>query len=185
DAALNLPEEKHSHGLRQLAAIESARGSFEAAAEAIERATGRMLGKKQLRLLVQRAAQDFDAFYEQRQRHLSVASDLLVLSCDGKGLVMRADALREATRRAAQQATSKLQTRLSKGEKRNRKRMAEVGAVYDCAPAVRSAQDILGRGDDGDERNLERPKARGKWLIASVAASAREVVGKVFDEAQR
>ena len=185
DAALNLTEEKHSHGLRQLAAIESARGSFEAAAEAIERATGRTLGKKQLRLLVQRAAQDFDAFYEQRQRHLSVASDLLVLSCDGKGLVMRADALREATRRAAQQATSKLQTRLSKGEKRNRKRMAEVGAVYDCAPAVRSAQDILGRGDDGDERNLERPKARGKWLIASVAASAREVVGKVFDEAQR
>ena len=28
DAALNLPEEKHSHGLRNHAAIESARGSF-------------------------------------------------------------------------------------------------------------------------------------------------------------
>ena len=27
DAELNLPEEKHSHGLRKLAAIESARGS--------------------------------------------------------------------------------------------------------------------------------------------------------------
>lgn len=185
DAALNLPEEKHSHGLRQLAAIESARGSFEAAAEAVERVTGRALGKKQLRLLVQRGAQDFDAFYEQGRRHLSVASDLLVLSCDGKGLVMRPDALREATRRAAQQATPKLQTRLSKGEKRNRKRMAEVGAVYDCAPVVRSALDILGRGDDGDDRNLERPKARGKWLIASVVGTAREVVGKVFDEAQR
>lgn len=186
DAALNLPQEKHSHGLRQLAAIESARGSFEASAEAFERVTGRTLGKKQLRLLVQRAAQDFDAFYEQRPRHLSAAGDLLVLSCDGKGLVMRADALREATRRAAQQAIPKLQTRLSKGEKRNRKRMAEVGAVYDCAPVVRSALDILGRSDDdGDERNLERPKARGKWLIASVVENAREVVAKVFDEAQR
>ena len=30
DAALNLPEEKHSHGLRKLAAIEAARGSMEA-----------------------------------------------------------------------------------------------------------------------------------------------------------
>ena len=30
DAALNLPEEKHSHGLRRLAAIEAARGSMEA-----------------------------------------------------------------------------------------------------------------------------------------------------------
>jgi hypothetical protein len=40
DAALNLPEEKHSHGLRKLAAIESARGSFGSAAAAITRATG-------------------------------------------------------------------------------------------------------------------------------------------------
>ena len=40
DAALNLPEEKQSHGLRKLAAIESARGSFEDAAAAMIRATG-------------------------------------------------------------------------------------------------------------------------------------------------
>ena len=40
DAALNLPGEKQSHGLRKLAAIESARGSFEDAAAAMIRATG-------------------------------------------------------------------------------------------------------------------------------------------------
>ena len=40
DAALNLPEEKHSHGLRKLAAIEAARGSMEAACAAVTRATG-------------------------------------------------------------------------------------------------------------------------------------------------
>ena len=185
DAALNLPAEKYSHGLRQLAAIESARGSFEAAAEAIERITGHALGKKQLRLLVQRSVQDFEAFYEQRSRHLSLASDLLVLSCDGKGIVMRPEALREATRRAAREATNKLQTRLSKGEKRNRKRMAEVGAVYDCTPVVRSSADVLSRGEDNEERNVERPKARAKWLTASVVENTREVVAKVFDEAQR
>src|ERR1039457_6598348 len=39
DAALNLPEEKHSHGLRKLAAVEAARGSHEAACAAITRAT--------------------------------------------------------------------------------------------------------------------------------------------------
>ena len=185
DGGLNLPVEKHSHGLRKLAAIESARGSFEGAAEAIERVTGRPLGKKQLRLLVQRAAQDFEAFYEQRSRHLSLASDLLVLSCDGKGIVMRPEALREATRRAAQQATTKLQTRLSKGEKRNRKRMAEVGAVYDCTPVVRSPADVLSGGEGKDDRSVERPTARAKWLVASVVENAREVVAKVFDEAQR
>ena len=44
DAALNLPEEKHSHGLRKLAAIESARGSTEAAGAAVTRATGVTIG---------------------------------------------------------------------------------------------------------------------------------------------
>ena len=46
DAELNLPEEKHSHGMRKLAAIESARGSFETAAHAITRATGAVAGKR-------------------------------------------------------------------------------------------------------------------------------------------
>lgn len=50
---------------------------------------------------------------------------------------MRPDALRPATAKAASQAT-KLQTRLSKGEQRNRKRIATVGAVYDAAPVERN-----------------------------------------------
>ena len=49
DAALNLPEEKHSHGLRKMAAIEAARGSMEAAGAAVTRATGVTIGKRQLR----------------------------------------------------------------------------------------------------------------------------------------
>src|SRR5262249_58671411 len=49
DAVLNLPVEKHSHGLRRLAALEAARGSYEAAAAAIGRATGPSGGKRQRR----------------------------------------------------------------------------------------------------------------------------------------
>src|SRR5664279_2611146 len=52
-----------------------------------------------------------------------------------KGIVMRPDALRPATAKAAAKATGKLATRLSKGEKRNRKRLAELGVVYDATPA--------------------------------------------------
>ena len=47
DAALNLPVEKHSHGLQQLAAKQSSRGSFEGAVQAIGRSTGQHLGKRQ------------------------------------------------------------------------------------------------------------------------------------------
>ena len=66
DAALNLPEEKHSHGLRKLAAIEAARGSIEEARAAITRATGVTIGKRQLEELARRAAAHVDAFYLHR-----------------------------------------------------------------------------------------------------------------------
>jgi len=62
DAALNLPVERHSHGLRRLAAAEASRGSFEEAAAALERATGQHLGKRQVEALTDRAAVDVEAF---------------------------------------------------------------------------------------------------------------------------
>ncbi len=49
DAALNLPAERHSHGLRRLAATEAARGSFQEAAAALERATGQAPGQTSAR----------------------------------------------------------------------------------------------------------------------------------------
>jgi hypothetical protein len=110
DASLNLPEELHSHGLRRLAAVEAARGSFDATAEAIERNTGTRLAKRQAEELVERAAQDFDAFYDRPESAEAAASekDLLVLSLDGKGIVMRREELREATRKVAESAQHKL-----------------------------------------------------------------------------
>ncbi len=89
DAALNLPAERHSHGLRRLAAIESSRGSFEEAAGAIERATGTRVGKRQVEELAARSAADVDDFYEAVERAGAQDSDVLVLSADGKGIVMR------------------------------------------------------------------------------------------------
>jgi len=185
DAALNLPAEKHSHGLRRLAAIESSRGSFDGAVQGIERATGQQLGKRQVEDLAARAAVDFEAFYAQRQPPAAATGDLLVLSCDGKGVVMRPDALRPATAKAAATTNPKLATRLSKGEKRNRKRMAEVGAVYDTTPVPRGPADIL-PGNDAQRRDATAaPTARNKWLVASVVDDAATVVAAIFAEADR
>ena len=82
---------------------------------------------------------------------------MLVLSADGKGIVC-AEALRPATAKDAASATTKLSTRLSKGEKRNRKRLAEVGAVYDADPVVRTPADILARGQDQPGHRPERER---------------------------
>jgi hypothetical protein len=60
DAALNLRVERHSHGLRKLAALEAARGSFQEAVDAIGRSTGQQLSKRQVEELAQLATIDFD-----------------------------------------------------------------------------------------------------------------------------
>ncbi len=95
------------------------------------------------------------------------AGDVLVISADGKGIVMRPDAQRPATAKAAAAATNKLACRLSKGEKRNRERLADVLATKaaQTPPAA--------------------PRARNKWVTASVVEDAATVIAKVFDQAHR
>jgi hypothetical protein len=185
DAVLNLPTERHSHGLRQLAAIESSRGSFDEAVEAIGRSTGQQLGKRQVEQLAARAAVDFEDFYAQRQPPPGSTHDLLVLQVDGKGIVMRPDALRPATAKAAAKASHKLTTRLSKGEKRNRKRMAELGVVYDATPAPRTASDIFPATDNERQAAKDGPTTTNKWLVASIVQDTTTVIARVFDEAER
>jgi hypothetical protein len=182
---LNLPAELHSHGLRRLAAIESTRGSFDDAAAAIERATGVSVAKRQVESLTAAAATDVEDFYAVRAPEPGTSDDAVVISVDGKGIVMRPDALREATAKAAGGATPKLGTRLSKGEKRYRKRMAEVGAVYDLAPVARTPADVLASKHSDDTSPPPAPKATGKWVTASVARDAADVVARAFDEADR
>ncbi|WP_125611929.1 ISKra4 family transposase [Specibacter cremeus] len=186
DAALNLPAEKHSHGLRRLAATEAARGAFDEACSALTRTTGVVTGKRQVEALTVRAATDFAAFYAtHRQPAPAAQSELLVLQVDGKGIVMRSEGLRPATAKAAGQASPKLPGRLSKGEKRYRKRMAEVGAVHDAVPVVRTIVDILPATDAERAAAADGPRATGKWLTASVTQDAASVIAAVFDEATR
>ena len=185
DAQLNLPPVRHSHGIRRLAALEAPRTSFEDAQAAIVRQTGQQVGTRQLRELTLVAGQDVDAFYAQRERTAPDREDLLVLSCDAKGVVMRPEGLREQTRAQAQSASGKLKTRLSKGEKTNRKRMAEIVTVYELAPEPRTAADILPDPDIPATSAGRRPKANNKWLKASVTDDAQTVIAEMFSEADR
>jgi hypothetical protein len=185
DAELNLPEEKQSHGLRRLTAIESARGSFGGAAAAITRGTGVRTGKRQVEELARQATADIGAFYAGRRPGPAADDVVLGLQFDGKGVVMRPEALRPATAKAAASGQNKLATRLSPGEKHGRKRMAELAAVYDCKPVPRTPDDIITPpGKSKKERN-RGPKATGKWLTASVTDDIPAVIAAAFDEAGR
>lgn len=184
DAALGLPDEHYSLEVRRVVAEESARASFDEVAELIGKHTGAHVPKRQLEELTVRAAQDFDAFYDRLLREPEATDDLLVLSFDGKGIAMRHADLRPATQQAAAKTPRRLETRLTSGEKKNRKRMAQVATVYTLAPWVRTAADILHtlRPDDLD---AIRPRPRQKRVWASVEHSPQRVVDDAFAEATR
>jgi len=192
DAVLNMPAGMHSHGVAKLAAIEAARGSFAEASERVNALTGAGVGHRQVQELAIAAAADIDAFYDALVPAPCTTATLLVMSVDGKGVVIRPEALREATAKAAAaKGGNKLEHRLSAGEKNGRKRMATLGTVYDAEPAVRGTDDIIADPDlavgDPDDAGPERrkgPAARSKWLCGSVNDTAAEVIAAVFDQAQ-
>jgi hypothetical protein len=144
------------------------------------------IGKRQVEQLAVRAAADVDAFYEERKPDPAPDEHVLVITGDGKGVVMRPDGLRPATAKAAARNQRKLATRLSPGEKNGRKRMAELAGVYDCVPVPRAPGDIISPPGTGKPAaRADRPKAAGKWLTASVTDDIPAVIATAFDEAER
>jgi hypothetical protein len=184
DGELNLPKDSYSHGLRERLAFEVARGSFDQAVRAIETTTGGQVPKRQAEELAAKVSQDFEAFYQHRaSQGPEETLDPLVMSEDGKGIVMRKEDLREATKRAAERESRKLKTRLSQGEKRNRKRMATVAAIYSIERQVRTPESIM--SVEGQKEEAPKARARHKRVWASVERTLEQVTEEVFEEALR
>jgi hypothetical protein len=185
DAALNLPDELYSHSVRRVVAENAARSSFDEVVETLLKSTGAAVPKRQVEQLAARAAQDFDAFYSTRAVDVEDTQALLVLSFDGKGIAMRREDLRPATRKAAEAETHKLKKRLAKGEKRNRKRMAQVATLYTLDPWVRTPDDIVNDIRPVRDVAAQRPRPVNKRVWASVEKSSKEVIFEAFAEGLR
>src|SRR5438094_5029194 len=67
--------------------------------------------------------QRLDSYGQYEYRPSEQTGSILVITADGKGVVMRREDLREATKKKAEKTKHKLLNRLSRGEKRNAKRM--------------------------------------------------------------
>src|SRR5229473_3832048 len=146
DAQLNLPARGYSHRLQKRVAAKAAKMSFESVAGDIETETGVRIGKRQVEQIVSAAAQDFDAFYaqpcpEEVQRQ-AAAKPMQVLTFDGKGVVMRQEALRKETRKRAEARGPTAPRGLHRQDQSNRKRMATVAGIYHIDRHVRSPQTV-------------------------------------------
>src|SRR5262249_50629569 len=106
DEMLNLPPEMYALSLRKRAAEEARSASWDGSVERIDATTSGHIPKRQAEELTVRAAQDVDAFYAQPRPANDTVSPkaLMVLTADAKGVTMRPEALREATRKEAEAA---------------------------------------------------------------------------------
>ena len=151
------------------------------------------IGLRQLEEEAQRAATDFEAFYEERQQKplpsgnqrslRSRTGSVLVLSADGKGIVMRTESLRPETRKKAETAVSLPKKRLCPGQKKDRQRMAEVASVDTIEPFVRTSSDLVREGQAVQDTARKRPKPEDKRVWASLILDIGEVIEKQVEEA--
>jgi hypothetical protein len=183
DAELNLPTEQYSHGLRQRVASSVALNGFNETVEIIKKTTAAVVPKRQVEELAFRCASDFDKFYEHQQtqlKQLEHTGEIVVISADGKGVIMRTEDLRPNTQKRALTNHKKLDKRLTKGEKRNSKRMATVASVYTISPFVRTPQQII---NPKESQDLKRPRPEGKRVWASLVKQPEQVIKEAIEEA--
>jgi hypothetical protein len=186
DGQLNLPVEKYSHELRRRVALEAAKGACDDSGEKLASHTGAHVPKRQFEELVVRAAQDFDAFYQARHTRAEAApatGSILVLTVDGKGVVMRPEDLREATQKAAAARATTFTARLGRGRRLHAKRMASVAAVYTIEPFRRTPDEIFPPAGQPPTA-AARPVPEHKRVWASLKQTPGDVITAMFDEAQ-
>jgi hypothetical protein len=189
DAALNLPREQYSYGVRLAVVRHVVHISYGVVGASLEQSIGVRVNQRQLEELTARAAADVAEFYEQRRtsklRLVLPAKRIVVITADAKGVVLRKEDLREATRKAAESRRPRMFARKSPGEKSNSKRMAQVVATYDVDPFVRTAEEFLDalRPTPGGEKPV-RPKPRAKWMMASLVVEPEVLMARGFEEAE-
>ena len=173
DARWILPDDPYSLGMRALAAFHLAAGGFGQAQEVIEARTGVTVGRAQLTGIAEDLAAWTGDFYAGRSRDAEEEeqpdSDVIMMQGDGKGIAMRPEHRRNAGK--------------EDGARPGIKKMAEIVAVAGFTPAVREPQDIA--APPARRQARPGPKARDKWVSASVTESIEDMIGSASDEAGR
>ena len=174
DARWILPEDPYSLGMRALAAFHLAAGGFGQAQEVIEARTGVTVGRAQLTGLAEDLAAWTDDFYAGARPGRGGTdlpdTDVIMMQGDGKGIAMRPE-----HRKSAGRDTAPAHPGI--------KKMAEIVAVADFTPAVRQPEDIA--APPARRKAHPGPKARDKWVSASVTESIEDMIASAFDEADR
>ena len=172
DAQSILPDDPYSLGMRALVAYHLAGGGFGQAQEVIEARTGVTVGRAQLTGLAEDLAAWTGDFYEERARDAEEDlpdTDVIMMQGDGKGIALRPEHRKSGGNSDAAHPGIK--------------KMAEIVAVADFTPAIREPEDIA--APPARRKAHPGPKARDKWVSASITESIGDMIAAAFDEADR
>src|SRR6266571_3772164 len=176
DAALGLPARSYSYEIQRRLVKAVVKGPFDEATEEVDDATGVRLPKRTAEQMVIEGRVDFQSFYTQRTARLaSESGPLLVASVDGKGVPM------------VKPKAAKRKVRLGKGEKRNKKRMSTVGAVFTQKPNIRTPESVVkslfAESSPKKPKRYHRPEQKRVW--ASLLSGKDAFIAQVQAEMRR
>ena len=131
DAQANLPRRCYSYLLQEWMDLFSLRDSFAESSLSLEKLLRVTVKPSRLEIVNRESVKDYDQFYQRKELPSSASEgEVHVLSFDGKGVPV---IKREA---------AKLQARLGKGEKRQKKKEAMVGVSYTLGRQVRTPEEV-------------------------------------------
>ena len=156
DADLQLPERSFSYELQRRLVKAAVQGPFREATARILDSTGLTIHIHSLEPLLIEAATDFDGFYQQRIADPSQpAASLLVVAVDCKGIPM------------VKPEPNPPPVGLANEQKKNKKKMATVAAVFTKAPCVRTPQQVVDSlfrsGPKDAKQSPSKPESKRVW----------------------
>ena len=131
DAQANLPERSYSYLLQEWMDLLSIRDSFGEASVTLNKLLRSGVSPSRFEVVNRESANSYDEFYENKEVPTSESEgEIQVIGFDGKGVpVIKSEA-------------AKIQSRLGKGEKRQKTKEAIVGVSYTTDPKVRTPKEV-------------------------------------------
>lgn len=185
DAQANLPERSYSYVLQEWMDLLSIRDSFGEASSTLNKLLGSEISPSRFEIINSESSRSYDGFYENKELPTPGSEgEIHVIGFDGKGVpVIKSEA-------------AKINARLGKGEKRQKKKEATVGVSYTMDPKIRSPREVAEnllypeeakeRRDAEKEQGIKSPviRAQNPRRIASLERSKEEVMKEIIRDAK-
>ena len=185
DAQANLPKRSYSYLLQEWMDLLSIRDSFLEGSVTLEKLLGCRVSASRFEVVSRESAGSYDEFYENKEVPMAESEgEIHTIGFDGKGVpVIKSEA-------------AKIQSRLGKGEKRQKTKEAIVGVSYSTDPKVRTPEEVAenlvypekarAKREEDKKRGIKSPPIRAKnpRRMASLQRSKEEVMKEIISDAK-